>query len=98
VVFQRVRNAAPPSNGSGNLSDLLVQEGKRCQVLQFNREAALQKRIFADGFVPNSTEFTIDQDGKQYIGQQAEHLASGERRVYYVPVGDWGNVQCVPSA
>lgn len=109
VVFQRVRNAnatpamaapavaAPTLNGNG-LHDLLLQEGKRCQVLQFNREAALQKRIFADGFVPNSTEFTLDQDGKQYIGQQAENLASGERRVYYVPVGDWGNVQCIPSA
>jgi hypothetical protein len=92
IVFQRT------SNGSASLSDLLVQEGKRCQVLKFNREAALQKRIFADGFVPNSTEFTINQGGAQYIGQQAEHLTSGERRVYYVPVGDWGNVQCIPSA
>jgi hypothetical protein len=66
-------------------------------VLQFNREAALQKRIFADGFVPNSSEFTIDQGGVQYIGQQAESLAGGERRVYFVQVGDWGNVQCVQS-
>lgn len=100
VVFQRMRNAGPAAvaNGQSNLPDLLVQEGKRCQVLQFNREAALQKRIAADGFVPNSTEFTIDQGGAQYLGQQAEHLTSGERRVYYVQVGDWGNVQCIPSA
>lgn len=98
VVFQRMCNAGTATNGGNSLNDLLVQEGKRCQVLQFNREAALQKRIFADGFVPNSTEFTLDQDGKQYIGQQAENLASGERRVYFVPVGDWGNVQCIPSA
>jgi len=102
IVFQRVRNAGNSADSGAaptgvNLNDLLVQEGKRCQVLEFNREAALQKRIFADGFVPNSTEFTLDQGGVQYIGQQAENLASGERRVYYVPVGDWGNVQCVPS-
>jgi hypothetical protein len=99
VVFQRVRNAgAGTATSGGSLQDLLVQEGKRAQVLQFNRDAALQKRIFADGFVPNSTEFTINQGSVQYIGQQAEHLASGERRVYYVPVGDWGNVQYVQSA
>lgn len=104
VVFQRVKGGAgnTASNGTrssgGALQDRLIQEGQRCQVLQFNREAALQKRIFADGFVPNSTEFTIDQDGTQYMGQQAENLASGERRIYYVPVGDWGNVQCIASA
>jgi len=101
VVFQRQhsaatsRSASPAINDSNGLNDLLRQEGKRCQVLQFNREAALQKRIFADGFVPNSTEFTINQGGADYIGQQAENLASGEQRVYYVQVGDWGNVQCV---
>lgn len=97
VVFQRQRSAAarPVGNGNSDFNELLRQEGKRCQVLQFNREAALQKRIFADGFVPNSTEFTINQGGADYIGQQAENLASGEQRVYYVQVGDWGNVQCV---
>ena len=96
VVFQRQHNnGTSPNNGNHSFTDQLRQEGKRCQVLQFNREAALQKRIFADGFVPNSTEFTINQGGADYIGQQAENLASGEQRVYYVQVGDWGNVQCV---
>lgn len=95
VVFQRLSSAP---GQAVNLTDLLIQEGKRNQVLQFNREAALQKRIFADGFVPNSTEFTIAQGGVQYIGQQAEQLVSGERRVYYVQVGDWGNVQCIASS
>lgn len=105
VVFQRQSTpaanpvaspaASPASNGSSGLHELLKQEGQRCQVLQFNRDAALQKRIFADGFVPNSTEFTLNQGGVSYLGQQAQHLASGEQRVYYVLVGDWENVQCV---
>lgn len=105
IVFQRTAGDAHPasydSTGVGSastLTDLLVQEGKRRQVLELNAEAALQKRIFADGFVPNSTEFTLAHGNAQYMGQQAQHLASGKRRIYYVPVGDWDNVQYVASA
>jgi hypothetical protein len=77
------------------LGDALREEGAKKQVMSFNPEAALQKVIFGDGFVPNSEEFATTFDGTEYIAQQAEHLGSGEKRVYYVPVGDWGNVQFV---
>ncbi|MFN8482448.1 MAG: PQQ-dependent sugar dehydrogenase [Anaerolineae bacterium] len=65
------------------------------QVIQFNPDAALQKRIFADGFVPNSSEFQTGANGATYTGQRAENLASGVVRVYYVANGDWGNVRFV---
>ena len=65
------------------------------QVIQFNPNASLQRRIFADGFVPNSPEFELEHGNVRYIAQRAEHLASGEVRAYYVPRGDWGNVQHV---
>ncbi|MEM7128745.1 MAG: hypothetical protein AAF702_20600 [Chloroflexota bacterium] len=76
-----------------SLQEELRIAGQQHQLIQFNPDAALQKRIFADDFVPNSGEFTIERDGIQYVAQRAEHLGSGEVRVYYVQIGDWGNVQ-----
>lgn len=93
----------PPPNGdivnppeqARTLPAVLLQEAESRQVIQFNREAALQKRIFADGFVPNSPEFEVEHGGVRYLAQRAEHLASGEVRVYHVKWGDWGNVTFV---
>jgi hypothetical protein len=78
-----------------SLAATLLAEGELHQVIQFNPDAALQKRIFADGFVPNSPEFALTIDGVNYICQRAEHLGTGEVRIYHVIVGDWGNVQHV---
>lgn len=77
------------------LEALLKAEGAQRQVIQFNPTAALQKRIFADGFVPNSGEFALEMEGVAYAGQRAENLANGRVRVYYVAVGDWGNVRSI---
>ena len=71
----------------------LLAAGEQRQVIEFNPSAALQKRIFADGFVPNSPEFRSPVNGVTYVGQRAEHLGSGRVRVYYVSLGDWGNVR-----
>jgi hypothetical protein len=108
VVFQRVPATSgggedAGGNGDGgqdggdelSLAATLLAEGELQQVIQFNPDAALQKRIFADGFVPNSPEFVLTIDGVNYICQRAEHLGTGEVRVYHVIVGDWGNVQHV---
>ncbi len=86
-------NANPPAGNSAVSSGPLVAEAQNKQVIQFNPNAALQKRIFADGFVPNSGEFSISSDGAQVTGQRAENLRNGRVRVYYVRNGDWGNVQ-----
>lgn len=74
------------------LAQAMLAEADRRQVIEFNPDAALQKRIFAEGFVPNSPEFDLTYQGAQYIGQRAENLQTGEVRVYHVRVGDWGNV------
>ncbi len=79
----------------GKLDDALVWHGQRKQVIEFNPGAALQKRIFADGFVPNSGEFKVQWTGQDYTAQRAEHLSSGEVRVYYVRSDDWNNVRYV---
>jgi hypothetical protein len=70
----------------------LLAEAARAQVIQFNPRAALQKKIFADGFVPNSPEFHVEHNGVHYVAQRAEHLGTGQVRVYHVRQGDWGNV------
>jgi hypothetical protein len=74
------------------LEDKLLATAAAEQVIEFNPRAALQKEIFAHGFVPNSPEFEVEHDGVHYVAQRAEHMGSGEVRVYHVPVGDWSNV------
>lgn len=77
------------------LGEALLWRGQQEQVIEFNPTAALQLRIFAAGMVPNSPEFTQDFGGVSYVGQRAEHLSTGEVRVYYCRQGDWGNVAYV---
>jgi hypothetical protein len=77
------------------LAQVLINEGQAKQVIQFNPNAALQKAIFTAGFVPNSGEFKINVAGQVYVGQRAEHLVTGEVRIFYCRDGDWGNVSFV---
>ena len=67
------------------------------QTASYNTEAALQARIFADGFVPVMNESRFDHAGQRYAEQAAEHLKIDERRVYFCLEGDWGNVQYITS-
>lgn len=87
----------PPPNPppAGDLQKKLLEEAAAKQVIQFNPNASLQKAIFAAGFVPNSGEFKINVSGQIYVAQRAEHLVTGEVRVYYCKDGDWSNVQFV---
>lgn len=87
----------PPPNPppAGDLQKKLLEEAAAKQVIQFNPNASLQKAIFAAGFVPNSGEFSLTISGVGYVAQRAEHLVTGEVRVYYVRVGDWSNVQFI---
>ncbi len=82
----------PTPPPAATLGETLLAEAARKQVIEFNPDASLQKRIFADGFVPNSPEFEVDFNGVRYVAQRAEHLGSGQVRVYYVRSGDWNNV------
>jgi hypothetical protein len=75
--------------------ELLLDAAEEAQVIEFNPCAALQKRIFADGFVPNSPEFEIESEGDRYVAQRAEHLDTGEVRVYHVRKGEWTHVDYV---
>ena len=85
-----------PKPGPGDEHrEKLLAAAAQAQVLQFNPNAALQKQIFAAGFVPNSPEFEIDLSGVRYVAQRSEHLKTGKVRVYYVPKGDWSRVRYV---
>lgn len=77
------------------LTTELRAEAQRQQVIQFNPDAALQRRIFADSFVPNSPEFDFERGGTTYVAQRAEHLDTGAVRVYYAQRGMWDNVRYV---
>lgn len=77
------------------LEELLLREGDARQVLPFNREAALQRAIFAAGLVPNSAEFNLTVADASYVAQRAEHLLTGEVRVYFAPTTNFANVSFV---
>ncbi len=81
-----------PPDPATSLNDLLLQTGEQKQILRFNPQAALQKAIFRDGFVPNSPEFYLSHGGSTYVGQRAERLSDGRSRVYYAKSGDFANV------
>ena len=81
--------------GGGPLDQALLADGERAQVIQFNPAASLQQRIFRDGFVPNSSEFRWATNGAEHAAQRAEHLATGEVRVYFAPVTDYADVRSV---
>ncbi len=93
------RDESGPSLETGSdhtgLREALVAAGRANQSIAFNPGAAIQRRIFADGFVPNSPEFSVESSGLRYVGQQAEQLRTGEVRVYYVQEGRWDDVQFV---
>jgi hypothetical protein len=63
--------------------------GDAAQVLMLNPRAALQREIFRRNFVPTSPEFTVQHEGKSYIGQRAENLANGAVAVAWVEQGIW---------
>ena len=98
-IVDRLEAFQTNHDDGNSLEEALAQEllaaAEEAQVMQFNPSAALQKRIFADGLVPNSPEFEIDFDGMRYVAQRAEHLATGKVRVYYVPKGNWSLVSYV---
>lgn len=93
VVFQRKIYRSTPTYTT--LVEAMKATAQAKQVIQFNPTASLQKRIFADGFVPNSPEFDVVFDGQTYRGQRAEHLQTGTVRAYYCKVGDWQNMRFV---
>ncbi len=97
VIGDRVLDGLSNDNvacaASNSLYDTLLAQANDHQVIQFNPDAALQKRIFNDGFVPNSSEIALSFQGTDYAAQRAENLGTGVVRVYFVRIGDWGNVQ-----
>ncbi len=74
------------------LEEMLLEQAQAQQKIQFNPAAALQARIFGDGLVPNSGEFDVPFGATVYRAQRAEHLGTGEVRVYYCKVPLWGQV------
>ena len=84
-----------PQPPVSELARILREEADRRQAVHFNPQAALQRAMAADGYAPNSPEFSLEYSGVVYVAQRGENLTSGDVRVYYVEQGDWGNVRWV---
>lgn len=85
--------SAPPTAGPSAAA--LLAAGDKYQVLRLNPSAALQQRIYRDGFAITSDEFLLLLGGVSYVCQRAEELHSGTVRIYFAVVGDWANVKFV---
>lgn len=85
----------PPAGGTFEEQAWIVAEQNR--ILEFMPEAALQKVIYRDGFVPASNEYRQQILGTNYAGQLAERLGRNEKRIYMAIEHDWNNVFWVPA-
>lgn len=76
----------------------LWEDSLKTQVISLNPDAAFQREMLADDIVPVSTEqrFTY-YDGVKYGYHTGENLATGERRVYFTEVGNWGNIRWIDN-
>ncbi|UCC75874.1 MAG: cellulase family glycosylhydrolase, partial [Anaerolineales bacterium] len=93
--YDEFRAFAVQSGPAARLRSELLARAEQEQRIQFNPQAALQASIFADGFAPNSGEFSVPFGNVQYRAQRAEHLRTGEVRAYYAQVPLWYDVQFV---
>jgi hypothetical protein len=75
------------------LPKALLWGAAQAQVLQLNPSAAIQKVIFADGYIPTSPEFDVTFQDWEFVAQRAERLDTGMVRVYYCERDDWQNVR-----
>lgn len=82
-----------PTPPGATLRDVLIAESERRRVLLLNRNAALQRSIFADQFTPSSNEWEQTHGGIVYVCQRAEHLGTGKRRVYHAVKGRWDQIR-----
>lgn len=91
LTFKRVQK----SEVQASFYQYTISKGEENLVMPLNPNAALQKRILKDDFVPNSPEFSYVYDNIEYVGQRAENLETGEVRVYYAQKGEWDKVSYV---
>ena len=92
---RRAVTVAPPPPVVGEFGRWALAEAEGEQVLRLNPGAALQKRIYADGFMPTSPEFYREWYDQQLVLQRAERLSDGAVRVYYAREGAWDAVGMV---
>jgi len=76
-----------------SLEEAMKGEADKRQCISLNPGAALQKQIYADGFVPVENEFDMIWDDQRYMVQKAENLSTGEARAYHCPYGVWFPVE-----
>lgn len=91
MVYQMRSDDPVDPEPDGTFKEKLQIVAQAEQKVRFNPDAALQKRMFADGFIPNSNEFELD--GR--VCQRGEKLDENLVRAYYVVKGDWNNVNFI---
>ena len=64
-------------------------------MIALDADDPLQSAILADGFVPNSAEFGVEQGGMHYRAQRAADPRTGMQRIYFAQGPAWNPITFV---
>lgn len=79
-----------------SLENYLWNHSLDTQAISLNPDAALQRAVVADGFVPVSSEVWVTWGDERYAYMTGESLVeAGLRRVYYARVPEWNVVYVI---
>ena len=97
VVWQQTTWGEYRQGSYESLDDAIRGEADGRQCISLNPEAALQRAIAEDGFVPVENEFRYTWSQGPYFQkpmmlQKAEDLETGEARVYWCDFGNWETI------
>ncbi len=95
VVPMQMNSQPHLSQVSHEFQNRLIDLARINQLIYFNPDATIQRRIIDDGFVPNSGEFEMEFNQARFVGQQAQNLYTGETRVYFIKRNQWHHIQWV---
>jgi len=77
---------------SDYMLDKMKETANAKQCIELNAEAALQKAIFEDGYVPVGNEDGATFGKRTFVVQKGEHLGTGKAILYVVNIDDYSQV------
>ena len=84
--------ADAPALPQSRLRGSLLKAAAKRRVIALDSGNPLQSAILADGFVPNSAEFGVEQGGIHYRAQRAADPSTGKLRIYYAQGPTWNPI------
>ena len=91
-LVETIKNNPYPDNDE-TFDEFLIRVAEENRKINYNTQAALQKKIVQDNLWIYSNETWTNYNGTQYAVQGAFDSVNDKYYTYYCKVGDWGNIQ-----